>query len=513
MANLLSTMGNKIGAAIGGWLSPFIGGGVNNPYDMPMEDLARRYSILRNYYNGDHRAQLVRKEGAQDENISQNWIGNIEDKAVARMYRGGIQFNLPDGADAQQEYINRVWDINKKEIILYQYRLHGGVYGTAYFKVCPDEMIDPYTGEMFPRLIPLDPEIVRIHPGAEDVNEVDKYVIEYVTKHTDASGKVHEIGHREITKRNEKYDNESETETPETWVVEEWEMSALYGNQWTLVSTTPWNYDFPPIIHQKNLPSLRNCYGDSDFDDVINVQDKSNFVVSNTSKIVKFFANPITFVFGISAKGMKENKLDSPVGALYAIPDKEATAMNLEMSSDLSSSRNLAQDLKAAVYEISREVSTDSIGDKVGQLTNFGLRVLYTDALDKTDLQRQLYGDALKELNRRLLVLNNFTGEQSNPGKITWGEALISNVVEDLTADQMAMDMGVIDRETVIKRYQSRYGVSWEDVIKNIAKEKTEANAQNSNIGAEILRRFNQGQGAEAQNNQPVQLRGNNNRQ
>ena len=198
---------------------------------------------------------------------------------------------------------------------------------------------------------------------------------------------------------------------------------------------------------------------------------------------------------------MKENKLDSPVGALYAIPDKDATAMNLEMSSDLSSSRNLAQDLKAAVYEISREVSTDSIGDKVGQLTNFGLRVLYTDALDKTDMQRQLYGDALKELNRRLLVLANYTGEQSNPGKITWGEALISSVVEDLTADQLALGMGIIDKETITRRYQSRYGVSYEDVVAKLDEQAQKSNAQNSNIGAEILRRFNQGQGAnEAQN-------------
>lgn len=102
-----------------------------------------------------------------------------------------------------------------------------------------------------------------------------------------------------------------------------------------VVNSTPWEYPFPPILHQKNLPSLRNCYGDSDFDDIINIQDKSNFVVGNTNKIVKFFANPITFIFGISTDGLKKNKLDSPVGALYAIPDKDAKAMNLEMSSDL----------------------------------------------------------------------------------------------------------------------------------------------------------------------------------
>jgi hypothetical protein len=97
---------------------------------------------------------------------------------------------------------------------------------------------------------------------------------------------------------------------------------------------------------------------------------------------------------------------------------------------------------------------------------------LYTDALDKTDLQRQLYGDNLKELNRRLLVLNNWTGDQSNPGKITWGEPLIVNVKEEIEADTLAKDLGVVSQKTLINRYQSRYGVSYEDVIKQLAEEK-----------------------------------------
>ena len=499
MANLFSTFGNKIGQAIGGWLSPFIGG-TNNTYEMPKEDLAYRYSVLRNYYNGDHRPQLKNQEG-QNDNISENWIGNIEDKAISRMYRGGIQFNLPDVAKKQQEYIDRLWDLNKKEIILYQYRLHGGVYGTSYFKICPDELTDPYTGDVYPRLVPLDPEIIRIHTSHDDMNEVRAYVISYshgkkmsweITYRSDMA---YGFDNNNAVIIGEAYRDESDNETAEeniTWLVVEIEQEG--GGPKVVKSETDWPYNFPPIIHQKNLPSLKSCYGDSDFDDVINVQDKSNFVVSNTSKIVKFFANPITFIFGISAKSMKENKLDSPVGALYAIPDNEAKAMNLEMSSDLSSSRNLSQDLKAAVYEISREVSTDSIGDKLGQLTNFGLRVLYMDALDKTDTQRQLYGDALKELNRRLLVLANYTGVQSDPGKIAWGDALITNVLEDMQADQLALGMGIIDKETIIARYQMRYGVDAETVMANLANEAATANAANANIGATILRNFNQGQ-------------------
>lgn len=474
MANLFTNMMNKAGAMLGGWLSPYIGG-TGNAYDLPAEDLARRYAILRNYYNGDHRQQLKTKDGGQDDNVTKNFIGLAVDRSVSRLWKGGIQFNLPESATAQQEYIDKVWDLNKKEIILFQYGLHGGVYGTPYFKICPDEMLDPYTDKPYPRLVALDPEIVRIKPNPEDAEDVAAYVIEYVVKTTNAVGHVEAVAHREVTRRAHEGDEYEDMElATDTWVIEEWEKSEIYGNQWALISTTPWNYTFPPILHQKNLPSLRNCYGDSDIDDVVNVQDRHNFVVSNTAKIVKFFANPITFIFGISAKEMKENKLDSPVGALYAIPDKDAKAMNLEMSSDLSSSRNLSQDLRQSIFDIAREVDMTTVADKLGALTNFALRVLYNDALDKNDTKRQLYGDALKELNRRLMVLNNWTGEQSDPGKITWGEAMIINVLEELEVDEKAMSMKIVDKETVTRRYQSRYGVSYEDIKERLEQEKAE---------------------------------------
>ncbi len=69
--------------------------------------------------------------------------------------------------------------MNKQEIILYQYALHGGVYGTTYFKICPDEIISPYSGKALPRLIPIDPEIIRVRTESHDMNDVAEYVIEY----------------------------------------------------------------------------------------------------------------------------------------------------------------------------------------------------------------------------------------------------------------------------------------------------------------------------------------------
>jgi GTP cyclohydrolase II len=78
------------------------------------------------------------------------------------------------------------------------------------------------------------------------------------------------------------------------------------------------------------------------------------------------------------------------------------------------------------------------------------------------------------------------------------------NILEEMQADQIALELGLIDKESLIKRYQQRYGVDYETVKANIEQEKSAANVNNANIGAQILRNFNQGNGA-PMNNQPMQ--------
>ncbi len=479
MANPITNAMNNIGEWFASKIAPYIN-----------DALGQGYTVLGRYYSGDQRPQLKTAVGKTDDNIFQNWIGLAVDRSVSRLYRGGVKFQLPEDATKQQEYIDRVWDLNKKEILLYQDALHGTVYGTPYLKIRPNALIDPYTGDVFPKLTSIDPEIIRFKTHPQDMDEVLYYCIKY---------KIGEVAFWEITHRSDieyAIDNNGDiqyqyivSESAVVWIVDEWKQ--VGGGARELISRTNWDYDFPPIIHQKNLPSLKSQYGDSDIDDAINIQDKSNFVVSNTAKIVKFFAHPETVGTGFAVKEMTQ--LDGAVGSFRAIPNENAKVFNLEMESDLASSHNLSLYLRQSIFDISREVDISSMSDKLGALTNFGLQVLWSDAIDKNDTKRQLYGDKLKELNRRILVLANFTGEQSNPGDVVWGNPLPVNIVEEIATDEKAINMQIVDRETVAKRYQTRYGVDYETIKANIAKEQKENNANNDNIGASILRQFNRG--------------------
>ena len=64
------------------------------------------------------------------------------------------------------------------------------------------------------------------------------------------------------------------------------------------------------------------------------------------------------------------------------------------------------------------------------------------------------------------------------------------NVMEDLEADKLALELGIVDKQTVSERYVKRYGQDWETIQERI----TEQQAQGSNLGAVLLQRFNRGE-------------------
>ena len=425
--------------------------------DYMMDERGRRYSYLESMYDGDHPAPLKVKKG-QDDNIITNHIGVNVNRSVSRMLRGSVEFALPEGAEAQQEYLDEVWRVNKKDILLLKWALHGAVFGTAYLKIVPDKLDNPLTGalDLFPRLVPLYPDIVRMTTASDDVDDVIQYRIEW----TDPQDS-REIVYREDT---DKQDND-------TWIVEN---SEKHGSaQWQVVSSTVWPYPFAPIVHNQNLPSLNKVYGQDEISDAVNTQNKYNFTMSNTGKIIKHHAHPRTIFKGIGKSQIE--MLDDSVDSAIILNNPDADAANLELQSDLVSSREFSKDLKQNMATIMREIDMSAIEQNIGNITNFGLRILYTDAIDKNNTKRMLYGEALEQVNRILLVLAGFEGEQSDPGEIKWGDALVTNILEEIQADQQALSMGIVDKQSVAERsiYKDRYGMDWDDMQERNAPKQT----------------------------------------
>ena len=168
---------------------------------------------------------------------------------------------------------------------------------------------------------------------------------------------------------------------------------------------------------------------------------------------------------------------------MVTFPGDNAALANLEMQSDLSSSQQFMMVMRQLLFDVSRTVDITSIADKIGALTNFGLRVLYTDTLHKRDTKRALMGEALTELNRRLLILGNF--KNTDPGAVVWPETMPQNKLELIQAVQQEIGVGIVSKQTAA----IEMGRDWESEQERMAEETSAG----GNIGAALLNAFNQG--------------------
>lgn len=420
-------------------------------------------NLNRNYRRGQHKAPIK----SADDAIIVNFIGLLVDRSVAMLFGKEPEFDLPGESDTpQQQYIDEVWNANRKMQLLKQSAVYGAESGTCYVKILPDGAVNR-DGKLIPRLVVLDPATVTMDALPEDIDTIYRYTIAY-TLIDPVTNK--EKGFRQVTE----HDVESGY-----WNITDYE--SINGARWTVTNEQAWEWDFAPIVHWHNLPDVGSVYGRPDITaDLIDLQDKINFVSSNTAKIIKYHAYPKTWARGFQNSG----KVAWGVDEMITTTDANALIQNLEMQSDLSSSLSFIRYLRQALFDVSRAVDIDSMADKLGSLTNFGLRVLYQDALSKLEEKRGLYGEGIVEINHRLLELAG--APDTDGGEVVWKDLLPTNESELSQAIKTDLELGLVSKQTA----SGLRGYTWEDEEERMTGEK----AANDNIGAALLRAFGQGE-------------------
>lgn len=425
----------------------------------------RREDILtyRRYRRGEQKTFLRRRVGQVDDNLIINYTGLVINRSVAKLFGEGISFDLKD--DADEKYINAVWQANKQAIFLRRLALMAAEAGTGYIKIIPDGAMSA-DGTIVPRLVAIDPMWVDITTNPEDWEQVTQYTIRY--NYIDATG--HEAARKqEITL----------VEGGAAWEVTDYLDT---GRGWEMLEQTLWDYDFPPMLHYQNLPSPNSQYGVSDVsDDLIYLQDRVNFIASNMAKIIRIYAHPQRWGKRLG----NTSKIDIGPDEMVSFDGLEAELNQLEQLGDLAGSQQFLNFLRQALFDIAQTVDIDSIGDKLGALTNFALKVLYSDEIAKLQSKRETLGEALIELNRRMLILSGKAN--ADGGEVVWPELLTVNEVEQQQALQADLGMGIVSKETIAKLR----GYNWQDEQERMQGEQ----AAGDNVGAAILRAFSSGAG------------------
>jgi len=387
------------------------------------------------YYYGQHDAQLKVKPGQPDDNVILNLAQYAVDLGVDFLFGQPVTFELQEGETTPaEEALAQVWKANKQMTTLQKLALNGGVCGHCFVKIVPNGL--PAHGETpaLPRLVVLDPAIVRPQWDSDDIEKVLWYKIEFAS--VDARGK--EVFKRQMITRQEN----------DTWLVQDY--ISYFRPRWQQVgSDQVWPYPWPPIVDCQNLPAPNEYFGLSDLEN-LGLNDNVNFLASNILRITRYHAHPQTWGTGFKADDLKVGPSD------MVILPQEATLANLEMQSDLTAARAFLNDMVSWFLRICRIPDLDPAKVNVGALSGFALKILYHDLIDKTETKRRLYGDMLVELNRRLLEMLGHGSE--NEVKIHWPQPLPESAKELAETGKLELDMGIVSRQTIAKKA----GYDWE---------------------------------------------------
>jgi hypothetical protein len=372
------------------------------------------------YYERRHPDQLTVQRGQPNDNTVINLARQLVDKGVSLLF-GKVpewQFDETDSAETSAEqYVDGVWDANKKPTLLLGLALNGALAGLAAIKIKPC-----MNGSI--KLINLDPAYLDICTDEEDITEVWRYRTEYKVDRNGAG-----VMRRQDTTKQEN----------DTWLVEDFEAPIAGRDLFWRPTSVPviWPYPFAPIVTCQNLVNPNSVWGYSDLED-ITLNDAVNGSVSSTRKLIRLM-QPQTIIKGAPAAGIKRG-----ADRIWEIPES-ADIFNLELNNDLNSARQFYLDMRAAMCAQGRMPDMSQVGN-LGALTNFGLRVLFADALERTNQKRNLYGDLIRQINTALAVIGGY-GEQET--SITWPDPLPTNSTEVAATVTTEKATGLVSDETL----------------------------------------------------------------
>jgi hypothetical protein len=425
--------------------------------DLLGRDEQSRIDIIRRRweaYYGKLPPALKVKPGHMDDNVRLNYARMIVDKGVSFLFGQDVDFEIDETVETTaEEWLASCWQANRKMTLLQNVALIGGVTGHAFIKIVP--------GQPYPRLVPVDSEMITVSLAPDDAQVVVGYQIAYVARDPKTQKP---IGVRQLIEQD-----------GQRWKITDQigDMERLY---WTTVNEAIWPYPFSPIVDCQNLPAPGEFWGCSDLeDDVLEILRAINFVASNTARIIRFHAHPKPWGRGFTAKDLRMS-----VDEIIILPSEKAELHNLEMQSDLASSLAYLDRLRQVMHEISRvpEVATGNL-DSAGSLSGVALQILYQPLLEKTGTKRLLYGDMLVELNRRLLAIGGFGDNLRTT--IHWPELLPSDPMQERQTALIDKQLGV-STDTILQRLGY-----------NPDLEREKAQAESAQLGEQILTAFDQG--------------------
>lgn len=464
---------------------------------IPREDVERKEAMRDAWkaYRGKLQPPLKISPNQPDDNVLSNRCAPIVDKGVSFLFGNVLKIEATDEStdgvtedSPIQDFINGLWgNDDDRMTLLSQMAINGGVCGSAFLKLIPAQ------GQMkYPRIVVMDPMLVRVVTADDDCSLIQAYIIEY----NHSSG---DLQKKQIIARVDP-DNMAgiagEYDLDDTWLIANYVRRAQGGTgidgRWVQVGeTVEWPYPFAPIFHCQNLPNPSEQWGVPDLTpDLIGLNKVLNFVQSNTSRIIKYHGHPIMYATGLSS-----TQIQIGVDDLICLPSPESKIEKLEAMTDFPGLLNFAANIRADMDEQSRVPAvalgrTESLPK--GNISGVALQLLFQPLIEKTIQRQRLYGRCIREITRAALVvagLIDITEYEDYKVDIHYSNLL---PIDDLAAAQTATLLKSLGVST--KTVLSELGYDADDEADKTAQETAQQVMQMPQQDAQMQQNVGEGQ-------------------
>lgn len=372
----------------------------------PQVDYERKEEMAEAWkaYKGKFPRPLKVENNEPDDNVITNRCAPIVEKGVSFLFGKTVKIEATDETSEpdtkKQEYLDGFWGDDDDRMTLFaKMGINGGSFGQVFLKIIPAQ------GNMkYPRIVNLDPRLIRIVTDPEDCELHLAYVIEYPG--------TNDLQKRQVIARvdpNSDLSIVGNYDLEDMWTITNYVRRGTLGSWIQVGEVEEWPYPFAPIQTCQNLPNPNEAWGTPDLPpEIIDLNKSLNFTQSNISRILKHFADP-----KIWAKGVDAGEMQMAVGHILCLPSVESDIGAVEMQSDLSASRSFAADLRSDMDEQSRvpAVAQGRLQDMPhGDISGIALQLMFQPLLEKTEQKRRLYGKLIRMMSRIALVLGGFIG-------------------------------------------------------------------------------------------------------
>lgn len=383
------------------------------------------------YYDGDHHKWLSVPKGTKDDNLIINLCGRSVDKTVEFIgapecfYADGYEDN-PDIVEPNQAALDALYE--QYDDIIPEIVLSGLIAGHSFIKLYFDA-----TGKA--AMVPLDPTYCTVFWDAMNTRIPLFYRLQW---------KQGDTAYRQDIVPNTMLASEGELSAlnlvPSYWMIYDYKQVSL-SDKWVSTNEQRWEYPFAPLVEWAYKKRPHQYYGVSFLHNAIPLNDALNFIASNSARILKHHAHPKTFVFGT------EIEAENAVGGIWDNLPESARIETLELQSDLGSSLRLLEMLRNEFFANARVVDSASVRDKVGNLTNFGVKMLYSDMSEMVDGYRDAVEGGLSECLLRMMDINGIALAYRPDAE--WEDILPENRLEILQAATVEQSLGTTSERTL----------------------------------------------------------------